>query len=349
MRRQLLSLGTALVVLGTLTACDPPIPESLLVAQAEQTVQCGDAGATTLYLDAGFADLGFTWQELMLASCPDLIFELSYDIADADLVGSVTPPQCEAKAIAPLAYDAAAIAFYLDEAFALTLNGEAIQGIFSGTISNWSDPLIQDLNPEVELPDLEIMVNESSTQPAIDAMQLWTKTITGSEVSFDLLTDDSEVFFSDLVMELEPGSVALIPMSDALVAGATIADVMIQDGSIVVAESQSLYAGSTMFTLTEEESNVLAVFDPELEPQPFPGITEAAIPYEAMYPVKLYICGDDNLTNRAAARYLVRLDAQGIIATSTLQPLSEDVRIASAVVLGKGLPLPESDLSGIDN
>lgn len=343
--------AVATLALATLTACDPPVPESLLVAQAERQVQCGDPGEVSLYLDSGYVDLAFTWQEMLSTACPELVLSQTDDVTTADLIGSSVAPECSAIASAPLGFDGAAVVFYLDEAFAINLDGAAIQGIFSGAISNWSDPKLAELNPEIEFPDLEIMVLGSSSQPAIDAMEAWSSRLSGEEADLNLLTDDPSAYFMDLVFELEAGGIALVPMSDALASGATIANIVNAEDQIVLADEQSLYAGSTMFSLKDSEDggDVVAAFDESLEPQPFPGTGEAAAPYEAMYPVKLYLCGEDSMTLRAAARYLVRLDAQGVIATSTLQALAEDVRVASAVVLGAGLPLPDvSELDGLE-
>lgn len=74
---------------------------------------------------------------------------------------------------------------------------------------------------------------------------------------------------------------------------------------------------------------------------PSPGTSEAALPYKALVPVTLTICGEDSLAARAVARYTVRLDSQGLIATSALVALEEKVRVASAGILGTGLPIPE--------
>ena len=342
MRRTFSAVAVATLSLGVLTACDPPMPEALLVAQAESEVQCGDAGNAAMYLDGGFVDLGYSWKEMLVGACPDLSLEIVEDKSSAQIIATATAPECSPYATGPIGYDGAAIVFYLDEAFSINLNGLAIQGIFSGAIKSWSDPRIQDINPEVELPNSEIFVMQSSAQPAIEAMEDWTAYLTGAEVGFGLLQDDPDAYFFDLSMELGSGGIALIPMSDALAAGATIANVVLDDGTTILPESQSIYAGSTMFSFETEETTVTSKFDFSLEPKPFPGTTEVSSPYAAMYPVKLYLCDEDNLTVRAIARYFVRLDAQGIISTTTLQGLGEDVRIASAVVLGKGLPLPES-------
>lgn len=53
------------------------------------------------------------------------------------------------------------------------------------------------------------------------------------------------------------------------------------------------------------------------------------------------VCGEDTLLKRALARYFLRLDAQGLISTTTVYSLQGDVRLEAAAVVGEGLPLPE--------
>lgn len=345
--KQLLKISAiATAALSLLTACDPPIPQSILVARAEEQVQCGEPGELSIYSDYGFADLGSTWIEMLSAACPELTINQAEFSDTADLVMSSTAAPCEPVAQAPVAFDSAAIVFYLDEAFAINLSAEAVQGIFSGAITNWSDPLLAKDNPEIAFPDLEITVESRSHQSAIEAMERWTADMSGQEVAFGLLEPALDVIFSDLTFEFLPGTIAMIPMSDALAAGATPANIVKSDGVIVVPEQQSIYAASTMFGFDSMDTVVSAQFDPGIEPHPSPGTSEVAIPYEALYPINLAICGEDNLSKRAVARYVVRLDAQGVVATSSVVGLDEDLRVASATVLGVGLPQPDlTDLS----
>lgn len=341
MRRPIVLALMAIAASLTLTACDPPIPQSLLVAQAEQQVQCGEPGPVNVFVDYSFVDLGYTWAEIAMENCPELEVNVVEASDEADIIISASPAQCEPLAIAPVAFDASSIVFYLDEAFALNLSPAAIQGIFSGSITNWSDEAIAKDNPDVELPDLEIVVLESSLQQTISAMENWTAQLTGETVAFSLLSDDQSAYFSDLAFEFEAGTIGLIPKSDSLVAGMTPINLALEDGSFIVSEQQSIFAGGTKFGFSSQENQVIATYDPELQPQPSPGTSEVAVPYEAVYPVSLTICGEDNLTKRAFARYTVRLDAQGVVATTSLLAMGEDLRIASASLLGVGLPVPE--------
>ena len=56
----------------------------------------------------------------------------------------------------PLYISPVAVAFNLDGIDTLNLDAATIAGIFAGTITNWNDAAIADLNPDVELPDLAI-------------------------------------------------------------------------------------------------------------------------------------------------------------------------------------------------
>lgn len=330
----------ATLSLFTLTACDPPIPQSLLVAQAEQVVQCGEPGEVSIYFDPGFADLSYTWNEPLVAACPELSMYPADSAADAQIVASIFPAQCEPIASAPIAYDAAAIVFYLDEAFSINLSGELIQGIFSGEITNWSDPLIAQSNPEVAFPDLSISVVSSSNSLLIESMQRWAEELSGKTSNFQLLQDDAEAIFSDLIFELPAGGIGLVPLSEATIAGATVANIETADG-VLLPDQQSIYAASTMFSTETTGQIISAKFESQASPLPSPGTSDAALPYKALVPVTLTICNEDSLAARAISRFAVRLDAQGLIATSALVGLEEKVRVASAAVLGTGLPVPE--------
>ncbi len=342
MNRIVKAAAVATVALFTLTACDPPIPESLLVAQAEQNVAC-ETGEATLALDSGFADLGYAWGEMALGACPEMTITSVYSQDGADLIASSGVVSCEALATAPLAFDSAAVVFYLDEAFSLNLSLEAIAGIFSGEITDWGDERISVDNPEVDLTGIPISVLPQSSQAAINAMQTWIEKSTGAAPNFSLLSDDPAASWPDLLFSLEQGTVALAPMSDVVLNGLVPANIVLDSGEVLVPEQASFFAGASQFDFESTDTSVVATMNFEKEPLPFPGTTDVATPYQAVYPVNLTICGEDTMLKRAVARYLVRLDAQGLVATSTVTALSEDMRIASATVLGRGLPLPEID------
>lgn len=58
----------------------------------------------------------------------------------------------------PTCAGAVVVAYNIPEVSGLRLTGEVIADIYLNRIHNWSDPRIQRLNPEMELPDLNIVV-----------------------------------------------------------------------------------------------------------------------------------------------------------------------------------------------
>jgi hypothetical protein len=82
------------------------------------------------------------------------------------------------------------------------------------------------------------------------------------------------------------------------------------------------------------------VLDPAIEPTPEQGTFEALAPYQAVYPVSLALCGSDNTLIRTAARFLLRQDSQGVIASATMLPLPEAARIEAIQIVVVGLPVP---------
>jgi hypothetical protein len=257
------------------------------------------------------------------------------------LIASAEPVTvCEPIAKAPLAIESAAVVFYLDEAFSLNLSPEAIAGIFDGTITEWTDPAISALNPDIEFYEQPINVVTDAPSAAISAMASWINNDAGLSTSLSLLTPAPDIYWGDVIMNLEPGSIALVPGSEALVNGAVPANIILENGQTVLLDQGSLFGAASQFTFEQLDTEVVATYDSTKEVAAFAGSSEAVEAYRAVYPIYLNICGEDDLALRAAARYLVRLDAQGLIATSTVMALPEPLRIASASVLGLGLPQP---------
>lgn len=337
---------TALAVLGltTLTACDPPIPQSILISQAEQSFTSCETGNLTVGFEDGFADLGLSWQQFLSGACADMTFDTVGVTDEADIYLSSGASKCEAFARVPVAFDAAAVVFYLDEAFAVNLSGATIAGIFSGEIASWDDPRIVADNPE--LPPVAVPINVLTQAPssAIAAMESWAGQISGSQTAFSLLQPADDILFQDIIFGMQNGDVALMPLSAAQITGATYAQVIVGEdpiNDVVLADPLTAFAAATQFRVAEGEADLNIAPDFESSPLPQPGQNEADQPYQGLYPVMMDVCGEDNLLKRALARYFLRLDAQGLIATSTVFALQSDIRIEAATVVGEGLPLPE--------
>jgi len=331
----------------TLTACDPPIPASLLVAEAEKTVYC-ETGSQALYADPGYADLTFSWTEIMASRCEEMALDSAESIDSAQLVmRSEGAPSCEARVSAPAGFEAVAIAFYLDAAFALTIDLQTLVDIFDGKITDWSDPAFAALNPEVEFEEIPIQVSADAPAAAITALKIWAKEKLGTEPALSLLTANDAADWRTLSGEFQNGSIGLFPYSLVSLDGGTYASVgttgLDGEEQIVSPTPQSIYVASTRFRPVLDGEFLKAEFDASLEAQPFPGTAEAGEPYQLVYPVLLDLCGEQNMLQSAVARYIVRLDAQGLMATSTLGALPESIRVESAAHLGRDLPAVEVD------
>ena len=61
-QRIVITIASAIALSLTLTACDPPMPESLRIAQAEQEVQC-ETGNVSLSIPEVITDVGFGWTD----------------------------------------------------------------------------------------------------------------------------------------------------------------------------------------------------------------------------------------------------------------------------------------------
>jgi phosphate transport system substrate-binding protein len=342
MRKALSASVLASVVLLTLTACDPPIPDSVLVEIAERSYNC-EEGNVTLAAPTLVTDVSYQWADLIATGCESaLSLEPGAAPEGADIViAREAYEPCSPFTTVPVAMDGAAVVFMNSEAFLLNLTAEAVQGIFSGTITNWSDPAIAEANPDLILSDLPIEVSPASPKAAISAMESWTAQIAGTGTTFSLLQpDESEQ--QDSIFELPEGGIALIALSEALYSGMTLANVVDADGNSVEPSLETLTFAATQFDFVKSETGVTANYDPEKEAIALAGQENAGAPYAAAFPLIMSLCGEDTLLKRAAGRFLVRQDSQGLLGASTLGFLSEEVRIASAAVVSQGLPTPEA-------
>jgi hypothetical protein len=125
--------------------------------------------------------------------------------------------------------------------------------------------------------------------------------------------------------------------------GSTIAAILTTPGdyeTLLYADNGSISSAGTQLVATTGATGLELVLDPAIEPTPEQGTFEALAPYQAIYPVSLALCGEDNTLVRTAARYLLRQDSQGVIASATMLPLPEAARIEAIKLVVVGLPVP---------
>lgn len=340
--RKLKAVALAVGVALSLTACDPPMPASLLVELAEKTVQC-ESGSVTTSVPAASADLGSTWLDAMTAACGDMTFEQVAEGEAAQVeISAETLAECQPFARVPFSIDAAVFVFNSLDISSLNLDGATIAGILDGKITQWDDPALVAINPDSEMPSAAISLSKESTKPAIDAMASWLKTL-GSTTTASAVSA-SATPIQDVIAGLPEGGIALVPYSEALLAGSMMANVLNGPDAYenaVVPGSDTIASAATQWAIKTTETGVDVVLDPSKKPVPPKGSDEAPLPYQAIYPVNIALCGKDNTLVRSVARFFLRQDQQGVLATSTMVPLNEDARIAGAQLVAKGLPTPE--------
>lgn len=341
-RKALSSLGIGAASLLVLTGCNPPMPESLKVELAERTVQCGEAFVEAKVFPE-MADVADFWNSSMDVACEGamgLTVLEDYPQGAGLVISEEAVKGCTPYANVPLAVDAAVISFYFEEIYELNLSPRTIAGIFNGSITNWSDAAIQDINPNLELPDLEIVVNTAAPGLAISAMEKWLSAELGETVELSLLeaSEGSEV---DALYLLGEGEIKLTSFASLQISGMGYANMILDESNldaVLLPEVLSIQTGIGQTVVSGEAPNLSFDYDPSIPAEPLPGQFEAIEPWGALYPVTLSLCGADDLQVRFAARYLLRLDAQGAISTGVFSPLKEEVRVSAISVVDDGLP-----------
>ena len=345
-RRKVLAIATAMAISLTLTACDPPMPDSLLISQAELQVQC-ETGDVSLSLPEAITDVGFNWSDSLTFGCTDMTITTTDELStDSNLVvgeSSLIAARCEAFEQVPVALDAAVLVVNIPDIFEVFLDPTQIVGIFNGTITSWADPALVVNNEGFSFPDIPIVLPTQATVSAKQALAEWIGRLAGEPLVLDSVADAVDVTDVELSMPMEEGAVAIASFSAATYMGSTIAAILTTPGdyeSLLYADNGSISSAGTQLVATTGATGLELVLDPAIEPTPEQGTFEALAPYQAIYPVSLALCGEDNTLVRTAARYLLRQDSQGVIASATMLPLPEAARIEAIKLVVVGLPVP---------
>jgi hypothetical protein len=318
------------------------MPESLKVELAERTIQCGEE-FVDLKVFAEMADVAEFWNSSMDVACSGAMGMNVLDayptgpglvISEEDVTG------CQATSSVPLAVDAAVFSFAFLDIYELNLSPELIVAIVNKEVTNWSDEWIQRINPGAELPDLPINLLTEAPEGAISAMAKWLSAETGELVDFSIFTP-SKAPEVDALYEMVDGDLKLTSYGALQVASMTYANMQMDESdpaSVVLPDILTITTGTAQTVVSGEAPNLSFEFDPSIPAQPLPGAFEAILPWSALYPVKMFLCGEESLNVRFVARFLLRLDAQGSIPTGVFFPLKEEVRVASIALVDDGLP-----------
>jgi len=335
----------ALGLILALTACDPPMPPELLAEIAERTPACVD-GQTAVVLPSALDGQIDTWAEALPALCPNMtVVAATKKILPEVVLSSVAPDAkiCTPFASAPFAMDGAALVFFSSDFSNVNLDAKTAAAILNGEIKNWNDPAIASLNPDSTLPNKPISLDEKATQAQATALSDWFSRLSGAPVNLGKLKIDNTIGGQDRLNNLAEGAIAIADASDALAASAatvTIVTGKSLDTDVVSLDSTSLASASGQFKTTKTATSLGLTFDAKISPLTPKGSDTAVTPYQAVFPINMYLCGADNLKTRAFARFLLRQDTQGNIAGGSSLPLPDFLRIKAIEVVEKGLPKP---------
>lgn len=340
--RLLISISMGLGSLLVLTGCNPPMPESLKIELAERQVQCGES-----FVDAKLApevaDIANFWNSSMDGACSGamgLTLIEEHPAGNGIVISEEKVTGCTPYATVPLAVDAAVFSFFFADIYELNLSPSVIARIYAGEIDNWSDPAISELNPVAPMPDLPINLILEAPAGAIPAMEIWLGSALGESVELPLEASiGSEV---DALYQMMDGDLKLTSFAALQLAGMSYANMVLDpenpEASVVLPDIRTIQTAVGQTVISGEAPFLSFTYDPAIPAQPLPGQFEALIPWGAVFPLEMSLCGEDDLQVRYVARFLLRLDAQGSISTGVFSPLNQDIRLKSVSVIAQGLP-----------
>jgi phosphate transport system substrate-binding protein len=326
-----------MILIGSvgLTACDPPMPPEVLASLAEQTYTC-ETGDSQLFAIPSVATVATDWQFSVETNCPGMTItpvEAATDLTALQIHRSGVSPVGTSFSQVPFALDAVVLAVNLPDITNVNLSADAIGKIWAGQITNWNDSSLAALNSSFELPDLPITFGTDAEVGDTTSFTDWMKRLAGKEFNLTGGTATLDAFVE--------GSLVLTKYSTATDLTATmVAIVADPKQDAIAADAEHIISAGSMFKAKVTNGTVNLTFDSKAKPIAPEGIDQAPAPYEAVTIITLSLVGEDNLTTRAAARYLLRQDSQGSLGLSSVIALPESLRAIALSTVSVGLPLP---------
>ena len=334
MKRAITATVFALIATFSLSACNPPMPPEVIAALAEQSYTC-ESGEVKVWAVDSVASVATDWQSSVTMNCPEmLITPEASQTADAQIQIATGAPVGTAYASVPFAVDALVFAYNIDGVSGLNLDAAAIEKIFAGQITNWNDPALVKLNPSFNLPDQAIRFGNQMSASDSSPMTNWLTRLAGHSVS---------LASADATLDT-PGAIILTTYSAATTAAYSMANIVTGkrlDTDFAVADGNGLLSAASQWKTLRSATGLSVDLNPQSKPIPPLGLDVAPNPYQAVFAVSMYLVGDDNLTTRAVARYLLRQDSQGSLSLSSVVPLPEVIRVVALTEVSKGLPTPK--------
>ena len=331
------SLKIAALVIGAsflLTACDPPMPPEVKAALAEQSYTCVE-GDTQLSAPPAVAAVAGDWQASVETNCPGMtISPVAKAAPTVELqIGEVAEKICTPYASVPYAVDGVVLAVKLTDITNVNLSAKTIEAIWSGSITNWDDPAIAELNPNFQMPATPISFGTELDQAKAKPFTDWLSRLAGHSI---LLSGGSVKLAA-----IPEGGLVLTSYSATTGLGLPMVGISVGKGSEgVVPEVGSLNSAASMYQAKSTNGIVSLTFNSKAKPIAPEGVDVAPAPYQAVSIINLNLCGVDSLKTRTAARYILRQDSQGSLGLSTVVGVPENLRIIALDAVSKGLPEP---------
>jgi serine/threonine-protein kinase len=268
------------------------------------------------------------------------------DLAGATvlLAGSDTPiPAAEQASFAgrtllyfPVQIGPIAIVYHLPGVRGLHLDATTLEGIFQGAITQWNDPRIAALNPDISLPAVPLVPvvrsdGSSTTLTVSDYLAKATGSAwrLGSAYTINWPATDRATKGSSYVARIKstPGAIGYVDFSTATAAGLPSASVLNAAGSYVAPSSAAATAAA---------SHVTPAADMTFDAVDQPGATSYPITYESWDIVyKVQPNANDAALVKAYLGFLLGSQGQALLAPLNLAPLPANIQSAAVAQLSQ--------------
>ncbi len=192
-------------------------------------------------------------------------------LTDEELAAATEARGCTPVHI-PTVFGAVAIGYNLEGVDSLTLSGPVLADIFLGNIDNWSDPAIAELNPDVTLPDEDIIVaHRSDGSGTTSIFTTYLSSVSdewangpgaGKEVEWPAPNSVGGEKNDGVAAQIQqnPGAVGYIELSYAMTNGIPVADMMNEDGNAITPTLESTAAAADGIEIPDDlRFNILNV------------------------------------------------------------------------------------------
>ena len=326
------------------------MPPEFKAELAERYVTCAP-GEVSVSSTPELAEITQSWIDGLLENCGDMsvaVHDPEVDVETQPNVLILSPGQvstCDVVASSPVGLDAVAIAVSVEGLDGVIFSPSLLHRALSGGMNSWADPELQELNPDIELTDTPVVLRASTRPQDISAINEWMSRIdsTGWPAVPSGLISDPAYDFETLISDLETeGTIAVVPVS--MVTNNSLQTIGIQTSSEsepVFAIVESVISAGTQMVASTQGSNVTATLDATLPPIPAAGDDVASLPWQAVNQFTVNVCsGANEMAGRAFARYVLRLDSQGVMTTFGFTETPEQVRLVAVDAVSQGLPEP---------